>query len=209
MRQQLAVLLLVLSLLPGCAYSRPAVQTLGAYDVLQPNLVNSPSGMRLQLAQPAYVQVLRTSPHGAEPLYPYRLDQQRYFEAGTHTLDIPVFRQAPSSGCASYEIPVSAYPDERDIRGGGITRTFTRRGQRAACYRSTARMEPYLSPVWHVLVLASEAPLQMDRVFEITASFEPPAGADPMESAAALAARLTEAEGFLVWAAHISSVRVR
>lgn len=208
MRIRSAAPLLVLALgLSGCASSGVPVQKMGAYDLFQPHLVTSRSGTRLYLEQAAHVQILRISSEGAEPLYPQEPEQRAYFEAGSHLIDIPSLRSAPRNGCASYESSVSAYPDERDTRGGGITRTNVRRGQRVACYRSSARTEPYATPVVHLLVLASKEPLRAEYVSEIVSSVSP-SSAERTMSAAALSERLSMVTASPVWAAYMSTARI-
>jgi len=210
MRTRSAVLLGVVAMLAGCASSQPAMRTIGAYETLQPRLVSSPSGTRLHLTRPAYIQVLRISPAGVDLLYPDHAAEPSFFEPGAHTLDVPMLRQAPAGGCTVYESSVSAYGDEPASPGSGSIRTFTRRGQRRACHRPGAMMGSYVSPVWHVLVLASEEPLLPERIREVAASFMPVAGADPSDAASDFATRLTEAEGISVWAGFLSTVmRVR
>lgn len=202
----LAVLALGLS---GCASSGAPVQRLGTYEVFQPHLVTSRSGTRLYLAQPAHVQILRISSEGAEPLYPWEPEQKAYFEAGSHLIEIPSLRSTPRNGCASYESSVSAYPDERDTRGGGVTRTNVRRGRPVACYRSSVRTEPYTTPVVHVLVLASKEPLRAEDVTEIV-SYVSSSGAERTKSAAALSDHLSTVTRSPVWAAaYMSTVRSR
>lgn len=208
MRIPSAAPLVVLALaLSGCASSRAPVQRLGAYDVFQPHLVTSRSGTRLHLRQAAHVQILRISSEGAEPLYPQEPEQRAYFEAGSHLIDIPSLRSAPRNGCASYESSVSAYPDERDTRGRGITRTNVRRGQRVACYRSSTRTEPSATPVVHVLVLAANEPLRAESVSEIVSSVAS-SSAERTMGAAALSDRVSMLAASPVWAAYISAARV-
>jgi hypothetical protein len=209
MRFHSVVLLGMAALLAGCA-SRSATVTFGSYEVLQPRLVSAPSGTRLHLARPAYVQILRTSSHGVELLYPDRGAEPAFFGAGAHTLDVPLLRQPPAGGCTTHESSVSAFGDEKGTRIGGITRTFTRRGQRLACHRPGTRIESGAAPVLHLLVLASESPLSRDRINEVAASLKPPAGAEPAEIAAAFTTRLIEADGDRVWAGSVVSVlRIR
>ncbi len=208
MQLRSVVLLGIAALMTGCA-SRSTSATLGSYEVLQPRLISASSGTRLHLARPAYVQLLSTSSRGVELLYPGRGAEPAFFDAGAHTLDVPLLRQPPAGGCTPHESSVSAYGDEVGTRIGGLTRSFTRRGQRRACHREGTRIESHASSIFHVLVLASEAPLSRDLIQEVAASLKPDPGAEPAEIAADFAARLMEAEGGSVWAGSVVSLRVR